>query len=209
MRVRVLEFGKTRGRSKHPREDSRLSSHWGKEPESKRKDARTERKYEKHEGEEVGLYIIAHCIIYKETRNNSGGCLSAMCWRAILPQRLKEMPQCTHTHTLQQPTDAVIYRQAQSMLTCHAHVLRSHAQICYCVHFLVHSGAEGKPLYLPLTPWCWREISVLQLCRHLFLAYPQTAYHYSIMTSIHIFVSTSCGRSFCCCCSAPFLSKIL
>lgn len=40
LRLCANEFGKMRGRSKLPREDPRLSSHWGKEPEAGRWDAR-------------------------------------------------------------------------------------------------------------------------------------------------------------------------
>lgn len=50
---------------------------------------------------------------------------------------------------------------------------------CYCqcaFDFIVHSGPEGEPLYLLLTPWHWREISVLELCGYLFLPYPHTVY---------------------------------
>lgn len=89
-----------RGSLDHP-------SHWGKEPEAGRQDTKKEKKKKinkKREGERVGekveLYIMAHCIIYKEARNNSRGCLSlSLSLSAMLPKRLKEMPQCTQTHT--------------------------------------------------------------------------------------------------------------
>lgn len=59
---------------------------------------------------------------------------------------------------------------------------------CQCVFVIIHSGTDGKPLYLPLTPWHWREISVLELCGYLLPTYPHTIYPYSYSLSpIHLF----------------------
>lgn len=46
----------------------------------------------------MALYIIARCIIYKETRKNSGGRLCAVA-PPSLPRRLREMPWCISAHT--------------------------------------------------------------------------------------------------------------
>lgn len=52
------------------------------------------------EREEAALYIIAHCIIYKETRNNRMQCVEVPCFSQKLQRKC--------AHALQQPASAVI-----------------------------------------------------------------------------------------------------
>lgn len=60
---------------------------------------------EKKKNQEAALYIIAHYIIYKKTRNNSGGCLSTMCQRTGLCRRLQT---CISRHKCIKPTRVAV-----------------------------------------------------------------------------------------------------
>lgn len=101
---RIPDYPPTEGKNQNPRERMQ------------------KKEKKKYEGEEAALYVIAPCIIYKETWNNSGGCLSAMCWRAMLPQRLKEMPQCTHTRC----------SSPQMLLSTVKHSRYEHVTLIFC-----------------------------------------------------------------------------
>lgn len=88
---------------------------------------------------------------------------------------------------------------------------------CYCLCVLdciVHSGAEGNPLYFLLTPWHWRMISFLEICGYLCVTFSHTYILYILL--FYPFTSYHAQASFFLChshflsysLSPPFLSPL-
>lgn len=107
-----------------------LSSHWGKEPAAGRWDVRKEEEKinkKEREREEVELYIIAHCIIYIETRGARDVSVSLSRCNVLQSHAFSETEgnASVHTQHQQQPTNAVNYSKDQLMLAPLIHVLHS------------------------------------------------------------------------------------